>query len=177
LQSRQQISDLIHEDFRKDHQPEIDSLAEVTTRLLEVSEIQVPSGGTWFLTRPLTEAREDTMHFVIQTARALTDAADELLVEIDKLGNMEVPKFVLGKLPEPDAKPPKPVPQFDDSQWQSPQEREFILQLCQDAGKDFNTLSDQEQFVLQMSLENYRSQFLHQRHVAMGHTTWTGEQA
>jgi hypothetical protein len=174
-QCRQQISDLIHEDHRLDHQQQIDELTEVTSRVLEVSEIQIPSGGTWIMVRPLDQDRENTMNFVLQTARALTDSADELLVEIDKLGEMDVPEFLLGKLPEPEPEKSS-IPQFEESAWQSPREREYILQLCKDAGKDFAQLSDSDKCVLQVSLENYRSQVQHQT-VQMGHTSWDGTQS
>jgi hypothetical protein len=116
------------------------------------------------------EDRNETVKYVLQTARALTDTVDELLIELDKLGEMDVPEFVLGKLPESEPTPPLPVQTTFDIL--SPQERQFALQLCKDAGKDLDKLTEQEKTVLQMSLENFRSQY--QRTAQMGHTALDG---
>jgi hypothetical protein len=105
------------------------------------------------------EDRNETVKYVLQTARALTDTVDELLIE-----------FVLGKLPESEPTPPLPVQTTFDIL--SPQERQFALQLCKDAGKDLDKLTEQEKTVLQMSLENFRSQY--QRTAQMGHTALDG---
>jgi hypothetical protein len=139
----------------------------------DISEIRIPSGGVRSLTRELTPGqREETMQFVLQTCQALVDSADELLAEVEKV-ELDAPEFVLGELPEPE--PAKLiVPEFHESEWQSPAERDYILKLCKEAGKDFDHLTDQDKKVLQVSLDNYRSQF--QSMVAQGHTSWDGSQ-
>ena len=130
------LRSLIHEGFRDQFQSEIELLADATCEAIEISQIQIPSGGVWSLTRQLTEKdREETLKFVRTTAVALTDQADELLVEIGKLGDPEVPEFVLGALPEPPSEAPAPPAIDFESEWQNPQERDFIMQLCQEAGE------------------------------------------
>jgi hypothetical protein len=174
-QSRQQISDLIYEAHRISHQQQIDELTEVSIRLLEATEIQVPAGGNWLLIRPLApEDREQTMQFTVQTCRALTDAADELLHDLDKLSDVDIPEFLLGELPVTQAEPLPTVPDFREA-WQSVAEREFVLTLCREAGKDLNNLSDHEKLVLQNSLENFRSQIQYKSQ--MGYTSWDGTQS
>jgi hypothetical protein len=169
---------LIHPSFRKQHEASIEILAETTTEFWYVSQIQIPSGNVWSLTRELIpEARVETLQFVRTVACALTNSADELLAELDKLGEaVQLPEFVLGALPEPIPERPAALPAIDfEQEWQSQGEREFILQLCKEAGKDLKTLSDSEKLVLQNSLINYRSQL--QVGTKMGYTNWDGSQS
>jgi hypothetical protein len=163
---------LIHPSFRKQHEASIEILADTTTESVEVSNIQISSGNVWSLTRQLTpEARAETLQFVRQTAIALTDQADELLAELDKLGQLTLPEFVLGQLPEPIPEPRSPTAIDFESEWQSPGERDYIFQLCKEAGKDYKSLSDNEKIVLHNSLLNYRSQ-LQTTASRMGYTNW-----
>jgi hypothetical protein len=153
-------------------------LADACELCVEAASIQIPSGGVWSLTKTLTpESRHETLQFVRQTSIALTDQADELLVELDKFGeSLPLPEFVLGQLPDPISEPPQPPAPDLESEWQSPQERDYIMQLCQEAGRDFKSLSDSEKLVLQNSLLSYRTQ-LQLTKPTLGFTSWDGRQS
>ena len=170
---------LIHPSLRLQFQPQVEILADATCEAVDAHAIRIPSGNVWSLTRQLTpEARHETLSFVRQTAIALTDKADELLVELAKLGEPSktaLPEFVLGELPEPIREQPS-IPLVLEEMWQSQQEREHVMRLCQDAGKDFKTLSDSDKMVLQNSLLLYRRQ-LANHGVKLGHTFWDGSQS
>jgi hypothetical protein len=175
----QRLRNLIHPSLRDQFEQSVEVLADATIEFQDVANIQIPSGGVWSLTRQLTpEAREETISFVRQTTVALTEQADELLTNLDKLGEaVQLPEFVLGPLPEPIPEPviPPTMPTLEE-EWQSPQERDYIMQLCSEAGRDFKTLSDSEKIVLQNSLANYRSQ-LQTSASRMGYTNWDGSQS
>src|SRR5262249_27984906 len=125
--SVQRFQELIHPSLRQSMLPLIQQLADSTTEAIDVAKIQIPSGSAWSLTRQLTpNDRAETLQFVRQTSIALTQSADELLVELDKLGDgVSIPEFVLGPLPEPipEAQPTQP-PVDLESEWQSQGERE-----------------------------------------------------
>jgi hypothetical protein len=177
-QQVRRISNLIHPTLRETLQPLIHQLADATIESIDAPALQIPSGGVWSLTRQLTESsRSDTLQFVRQTSIALTDQADELLVELDKLGEaVQLPEFVLGPLPEPISEQLLIPGSIDfEQEWQSPLERDYILQLCKEANKDFSKLTDHEKVVLQNSLLNYRSQ-LQSNATRMGFTNWDGSQ-
>jgi hypothetical protein len=53
-----------------------------------------------------------------------------------------------GFLPLPEPEPePQAIPGLSQ-EWQSPAEREFALQLCKDAGKELDKLSDPDKLLL-----------------------------
>jgi hypothetical protein len=154
--ARKRISELIRDPLREVYKNELGTLAEASLEFGEISEIQVPPGGNWMLRRPLTQdSREETMKFVLQTGHALTDAGDELLADLGKLGDPEIPEFVLGELPR-EPEPTEPVPELLPNSMSST-EQEFMNRVCQDVGKDFDKLTDQEKLVLQATLDNFRT--------------------
>src|SRR5215472_9017214 len=176
--SVQDLQSLVHPNFRIGFAPQIEQLADATGASIAAHALQIPSGSSWAIARPLEpKSRSDTLQQVRATALALTDSAVQLLGELAKLGEIHaLPEFVLGPLPEPISEPvPEPPPTFDESLWQSPQEREFIMQLCQEAGRDFKALTDADKLVLLNSLKLYRSQL--QSVQRQGFTNWDGTQS
>lgn len=168
---------LSHPDLFKDV---LQLLAEATIEFQDLQTIHIPAGGNWMLVRPLTNLsdldRQQTLDFVLQTAHQLQDSAAQLFQELDKFPDLPIPDYVLGELPL-QLEPSPEASQFDLNNL-GLAEREFVEQLCRDAGRTLDTLTDQERLVLQASLKNFYSQpQFAQPAVQQGHTMWDGRQA
>jgi hypothetical protein len=165
---RGRIELIVAEHLRSALVREIELLAESSCAVMALHDLQTPSGGNWSIIRPLEEkSREETMRVVCETTHKLLEAAQETFTELGKLADQgaaaEIPAFFLGE-PEPEPKPeqqPQGLEPVEVSSLDSfrQEEREFVLQICREAGKSLETLSGDERLALANTLENWRDRF------------------
>jgi hypothetical protein len=124
---------------------------------LSDADIQARSGGDSVLEHQLRDQRTTVIQAILTTAEQTVIAAEKLFAECEQL-SVPIPAFVLGELPAPELESKVATVTnltLDETVLSLP-EQEHVLEICREAGKTFDQLSDHDKRVLQHSLELYR---------------------
>lgn len=124
-------------------------LAESSQAIADLRGLQPPA-LTYYSGRPLPDdGRPEVVQTILAQVQTLIDNAQSLLTHVNSLGDgFQWPEFDEPQKPEPQL---VPLVRPDDLE-----EESYCRKLCEQAGKDYDRLSDHDLQILSVSLENHR---------------------
>jgi hypothetical protein len=149
----------VQADKRSSLIPLAEQLALSSISYLELAESQPPNTDLYYTNRPLPSApqeRHDVVQACLLLAQHLLDSADQLLADVNHNPNMVLPPFDL----EPPAATAPPGLAVALNTPIDPEEVAYVHELCKQAGKDFDKLTDHDRLILSVSLDTWRKQKL-----------------